>query len=93
MLFARRTYLLCLPFGGLKIRQVFKDQVALGPELAGFVSADTVERLLTDDNLRRQVKGQVVWIDEAGLLSVKDTNRLFALASAENCRVILSGDK
>ena len=59
----------------------------------GFTSADTVERLLTDENLRKQVKGQVVWIDEAGLLSVKDTNRLFALAKEQNCRVILSGDK
>ncbi len=59
----------------------------------GFASADTVERLLTDENLRKQVKGQVVWIDEAGLLSVKDTNRIFALAKEQNCRVILSGDK
>ncbi len=59
----------------------------------GFANADTVERLLTDENLRKQVTGQVVWIDEAGLLSVKDTNRLFALAKEQNCRVILSGDK
>ena len=59
----------------------------------GFANADTVERLLTDENLRKQVNGQVIWIDEAGLLSVKDTNRLFALAKEQNCRVILSGDK
>ena len=59
----------------------------------GFANADTVERLLTDEKLRKQVKGQVIWIDEAGLLSVKDTNRLFALAKEQNCRVILSGDK
>jgi hypothetical protein len=59
----------------------------------GFANADTVERLLTDDTLRSQVKNQVLWIDEAGLLSVKDTNRLFALAKAQNCRVVLSGDK
>ena len=59
----------------------------------GFANADTVERLLTDDNLKSQIKGQVVWIDEAGLLSVRDTNRLFALAKEQNCRVILSGDK
>lgn len=59
----------------------------------GFANADTVERLLTDQNLRKQIKGQVLWIDEAGLLSVKDTNRLFALAKEQNCRVILAGDK
>ncbi len=59
----------------------------------GFANADTVERLLTDENIRKQVRGQVLWIDEAGLLSVKDTNRLFALAKEQNCRVILAGDK
>ena len=59
----------------------------------GFANADTVERLLMDETLRKQVKNQVLWIDEAGLLSVKDTNRLFALAKEQNCRVILSGDK
>ena len=59
----------------------------------GFANADTVEKLLTDENLRSQVNGQVIWIDEAGLLSVKDTNRLFALAKEQNCRVILAGDK
>jgi ATP-dependent exoDNAse (exonuclease V) alpha subunit len=59
----------------------------------GFANADTVERLLTDERLRKQVQGQVVWIDEAGLLSVKDMNRVFALAKEQQCRVILSGDK
>jgi conjugative relaxase-like TrwC/TraI family protein len=59
----------------------------------GFENAETVERLLTDKNLRSQVKGQVLWIDEAGLLSVKDTNRLFALAKEQSCRVILAGDR
>ena len=59
----------------------------------GFRNADTVERLLSDDKMRAQVCGQVLWIDEAGLLSVKDTLRLFALAKEQNCRVILSGDR
>jgi conjugative relaxase-like TrwC/TraI family protein len=59
----------------------------------GFADADTVERLLTDETLRARIRNQVLWIDEAGLLSVKDTNRVFALAKAENCRIILSGDK
>ena len=59
----------------------------------GFANADTVERLLSDEKLREKVRGRVLWIDEAGLLSVKDTNRLFALAKEQNCRVILSGDR
>jgi conjugative relaxase-like TrwC/TraI family protein len=59
----------------------------------GFANADTVEKLLTDASLKKQVANQVVWIDEAGLLSVKDTNRLFALAKEQHFRVILTGDK
>ena len=58
----------------------------------GFANADTVERLLTDEKLQKQVAGQVLWVDEAGLLSVKDANRLFAVAKAQGCRVILAGD-
>jgi len=55
-------------------------------------SADTVEKLLTDESLRRQVHGQVVWIDEAGLLSTRDMKRVFDLAASEGCRVVLAGD-
>jgi ATP-dependent exoDNAse (exonuclease V) alpha subunit len=38
------------------------------------------------------VKNQVLLIDEAGLLSVKDMKRLFDVAESQNARVILSGD-
>ena len=58
----------------------------------GFANADTVESLLRSKDAQQRVAGQVLWIDEAGLLSVKDTNRLFQLAKANNKRVILSGD-
>lgn len=58
----------------------------------GFDSADTVERLLTDDKLRKEVHGQVLWIDEAGLLSIRDMKRVFDLARDEQCRVVLAGD-
>lgn len=58
----------------------------------GFANADTVEKLLTDEKLRSQVKGQVLWIDEAGLLGTRDMKRVFDLARDEGCRVVLSGD-
>lgn len=58
----------------------------------GFANADTVERLLTDQELRSQVKGQVLWVDEAGLLGTRDMKRVFDLAKEEGCRVVLSGD-
>jgi conjugative relaxase-like TrwC/TraI family protein len=58
----------------------------------GFKCADTVERLLIDKEMQSAVKDQVVWVDEAGLLSVKDMKRVFDMAKEQNARVILSGD-
>jgi conjugative relaxase-like TrwC/TraI family protein len=58
----------------------------------GFSNAETVERLLIDDKMHKKINGQVLWIDEAGLLSVKDMKRLFDVAKEQNARVILSGD-
>lgn len=58
----------------------------------GFADATTVEELLSSDSLHQKTKGKTLWIDEAGLLSSKDTRRLFQLAEANGNRVILSGD-
>jgi conjugative relaxase-like TrwC/TraI family protein len=59
---------------------------------AGFANAETVEMLLQNSALQKQVQGQVIWIDEAGLVSVRTLARVADLAERENCRVILSGD-
>jgi conjugative relaxase-like TrwC/TraI family protein len=59
---------------------------------AGFTNAETVEALLQNEKLQAQVHGQVIWIDEAGLLSVRTLARVFDLAEKQNCRIILSGD-
>ena len=58
----------------------------------GFAGADTVERLLIDPKLQQEIKGQVLWVDEGGLLSVKDMKRLFDVAERQEARVVLSGD-
>jgi len=58
----------------------------------GFENAETVERLLIDSKMQAQTKGQVIWVDEAGLLSVKDMKRLFDVAKEQQARVVLSGD-
>ena len=59
---------------------------------AGFANAETVEALLQNPKLQAQVRGQVIWIDEAGLLSVRTFARVADLAERENCRIVLSGD-
>lgn len=58
----------------------------------GFANADTVGQLLTNQKMQASVKNQVIWVDEAGLLSVIDMKRLFDVAQAQNARVVLSGD-
>ena len=58
----------------------------------GFETADTVARLLKDEKLQREVSGQVLWVDEAGLLGSKTVAELFDLAERFDCRVILQGD-
>jgi conjugative relaxase-like TrwC/TraI family protein len=59
---------------------------------AGFANAETVEALLQNTKLQAQVRGQVIWIDEAGLMSVHTLARVANLAEKQNCRIILSGD-
>ena len=58
----------------------------------GFTNAETVERLLIDPKMQDSVKGQVLLVDEAGLLSVKDMKRLFDVAKHQNARILLAGD-
>ena len=59
---------------------------------AGFGKAETVEALLQSPKLQEQVRGQVLWVDEAGLLSARSLARLTALAEKQRCRLVLSGD-
>jgi conjugative relaxase-like TrwC/TraI family protein len=58
----------------------------------GFGEAATVERLLIDSEMQSKIRGQVLLVDEAGLLSVKDMKRLFDVAKQQNARLILVGD-
>jgi len=58
----------------------------------GFKNATTVAQLLVDEKLQNQAKGQVLWIDEAGLMSSKDARSVFRLAEELDSRIVLSGD-
>lgn len=59
----------------------------------GFGNAETVDHLLENVALQHEARDQVLWIDEAGLLSSRTTAKLFDLAKELNARIILSGDK
>ncbi|KAA5539999.1 relaxase domain-containing protein [Roseiconus nitratireducens] len=58
----------------------------------GFGQTETVEHLIRNDRLHPQLDGQVIWIDEAGLLDVRSMNAVFGIAKSQNARVVLSGD-
>ncbi|GAB5476334.1 MAG: MobF family relaxase [Maribacter sp.] len=58
----------------------------------GFLKTDTVARFLKDEKLQEQSKGQVIWVDEAGMLGTKDMADILGIAHKNKTRVILSGD-
>jgi len=59
----------------------------------GFKDADTVAMFLKSETMQQRAAGQVIWVDEASLLSNKDVAALFEVAERVNARVILMGDR
>lgn len=60
---------------------------------AGFKDADTVARLLVDERMQKKAAGQLLWIDEAGLLGIRTMDHVFQLADKIDARVLLTGDR
>jgi len=65
-------------------REVLQDK--------GFNDAQTVEHLIRNTKLHPDLNGQVLWIDEAGLMDVRSMYAVFKIAREQNARVVLSGD-
>jgi hypothetical protein len=59
---------------------------------AGFEYAETLATLLVNEKLQEKVHNQVILVDEAGMISTRDMNRLFDVAEKQNARVVLLGD-
>jgi conjugative relaxase-like TrwC/TraI family protein len=59
----------------------------------GFHGATTVARLLVDERLQREAAGQLVLVDEVGLLGMRTLDELFALAQRHEWRLLFSGDR
>ena len=78
---------------GLKVFAFAPSAVASRETLreAGFAGADTVAHLMLNTKLQKEVRGQVIWIDEAGLLGTRDLWRIMEIAGPST-RVILTGD-
>lgn len=61
------------------------------PEL-GFSNAETVAKLLSSERLQKEAQGAVWLIDEAGMLSTRQADRIFTLAKKLGARLVLIGD-
>lgn len=58
----------------------------------GFTNAETVAALFHNKELQEKIKGQVVWVDEGGMLSNKDANKLLHIVNKADARLIITGD-
>lgn len=84
-----------------KIQKAGKEVTVLAPSAEasrgvlkseGFENAETVARFLVSPKMQEKIKGQVLWVDEAGLLGTKDMTAILDVATKNNARVILGGD-
>jgi conjugative relaxase-like TrwC/TraI family protein len=58
----------------------------------GFKNATTIAALLGSEKLQEQIKGGIVWIDEAGMLGNKTMNEVLSIAKRQEARILLTGD-
>ena len=58
----------------------------------GFENANTIQTYLLSDNIQVETKNQVIMIDEAGLISVPQMQKILETADRQNARIILVGD-
>ncbi len=58
----------------------------------GFRNAQTVAHVLSNPDTQHRLKGNALWVDEAGLLSVPDMQLLVRIAKRTGTRLILTGD-
>jgi conjugative relaxase-like TrwC/TraI family protein len=79
--------------GGLKVFAFAQSASASRETLreAGFAGADTVAHLLLNKNLQKEIHGQVLWLDEAGLLGTRELWEVMQVARYAK-HVILTGD-
>jgi conjugative relaxase-like TrwC/TraI family protein len=54
--------------------------------------AETLQQLLVNVDLQQRLKGRVLIVDEAGLISTRQMHDLCVVAQQQGCRVLLVGD-
>jgi len=58
----------------------------------GFSEATTMQRLLQDQRVQAGIRGKVLIVDEAGMVSGRQMSELIQLAERQSARIVFSGD-
>lgn len=58
----------------------------------GFQKATTIAELLVNERRHEEIKGGVIWLDEAGMIGNKTLNDVINLAKKQNARILMTGD-
>ncbi len=91
--FASQEIAAALRAAGMRIQALAPTSKAAGVlREEGFADADTVAQMLVNAELQASIAGGVLLVDEAGLLSARQLDRLFHIAREQRCRVLLQYD-
>jgi ATP-dependent exoDNAse (exonuclease V) alpha subunit len=85
---------------GRGLRESGREVTAVAPtrspveelQEVGFQDATTVSRLLEDETAQAALRGQVLIVDEAGMISGLQMEGILRLAGREQARILFSGD-
>lgn len=58
----------------------------------GFYNATTIAELLVNEKRQAEIKGGIVWVDEAGMVGNRTLNKVINLAKKQDARILLTGD-
>lgn len=79
--------------GGRQVLAVAPTRSAVEElQTVGFSNAITIERLLADQRAQMAMRGQVLIVDEAGMVSGRQMSELLRLAEQQSTRILFSGD-
>ena len=82
-----------LTFAGYDVLAVAPTRSAVEElQRVGFRNPMTISRLLEDEAAQRQLRGNVLIVDEAGMVSGRQMEGLLSMGQKEGARIVFSGD-
>jgi ATP-dependent exoDNAse (exonuclease V) alpha subunit len=83
----------CVRAGGCEVMAIAPTRSAVEElQKVGFREAMTVSRLLEDQTVQATLRGRLLIVDEAGMISGRQMEGILKLAEREHARILFSGD-